>query len=494
MSAPSLPEGLSALISRLVEVVQNDPELRKQIRDVLVAMDRADEPDPGSYARSRTQDLDGGEQYEGTAAQASPEPIEPGSEGDLPLAEELALIEDRCRLKAEGARWAVERERLLSEGCDYESEIQPKDRVLIGRAREVQDCFLWMNHPRGPHPDDPSLFDALAESFEVLGEAASLLAAVLPFTEAERQVFEQTLELAAEGQSAVRAAVMQLQGDEWADPDQERMFRMLRELTRAHSVYVSRHMRLDDPADPFDWEVRASRILDLEESLGEKPSHRKDRRRLLIQYRSLSLKLHAVDDPDTPTFENFIEALDGLVKDGLAYSCRALRLGVEPLMGRLESLNGTAEHQEHLSKIIREIELHRLRQDQAQTQRAGDNAPAAGVFAPEVDEVADLLNGRKVVYIGGELRENAKRALESAFGLARLIWLDMELEGDAEAMESEISRPDVALVLASTRYAEDVETLEELCGRFDKPLVELPGGYHPNQVAIQITDQAIEQL
>jgi len=56
------------------------------------------------------------------------------------------MIEQRCRLKAEGARWAAKRRRLLKESADYATEIEPRDQELIGKlgASINSVCFrLW---------------------------------------------------------------------------------------------------------------------------------------------------------------------------------------------------------------------------------------------------------------------------------------------------------------------------------------------------------------
>ena len=45
-----------------------------------------------------------------------------------PLQTDLSAIEARCRLKAEGARWAVERQRLIKEGIPFRTAIDPRDR------------------------------------------------------------------------------------------------------------------------------------------------------------------------------------------------------------------------------------------------------------------------------------------------------------------------------------------------------------------------------
>ncbi len=64
--------------------------------------------------------------------------------------DDLLTLADRLRIKAEGARWAAERVRLMIENVDYSAIIEPKDREIIFRARQLPDCFLWMCHRDGP--------------------------------------------------------------------------------------------------------------------------------------------------------------------------------------------------------------------------------------------------------------------------------------------------------------------------------------------------------
>lgn len=70
--------------------------------------------------------------------------------------ENLALIETRCRIKAEACRWQLTRRRLLEDGADFRTEIQPLDAEIIDRARNMQDCYLWMCNPNAPIPEQLS--------------------------------------------------------------------------------------------------------------------------------------------------------------------------------------------------------------------------------------------------------------------------------------------------------------------------------------------------
>ena len=61
--------------------------------------------------------------------------------------------------------------------------------------------------------------------------------------------------------------------------------------------------------------------------------------------------------------------------------------------------------------------------------------------------------------------------------------------------EAAIARPDVALVLLAIRWSSHAfGDVKQFCDRHGKPLVRLPGGYSPNQVAAQILAQCSEQL
>jgi hypothetical protein len=87
----------------------------------------------------------------------------------------LALIEARCRLKAEGARWAAARQRRIAEGANFYTEIEPKDRDIIARAKELPDCFLWMCHSSGPSPQGQRAFWGLLVEQAGCAESLCLL-------------------------------------------------------------------------------------------------------------------------------------------------------------------------------------------------------------------------------------------------------------------------------------------------------------------------------
>lgn len=112
----------------------------------------------------------------------------------------------------------------------------------------------------------------------------------------------------------------------------------------------------------------------------------------------------------------------------------------------------------------------------------------------EVHEVADLLRGRGVLVIGGQPRPAAIRSLAEAFGLSAVHWPHNPSAAVA-CYEPFVARPDVAVVLMAVRWSRhSFGDVRHACHRFGKPFVMLPGGYGPNQVAVQILGQGSHRL
>ncbi len=182
---------------------------------------------------------------------------------------DLQRIEARCRLKAEGARWAAARQRGLRDGADYYTEIEPRDREIISKAKALDDCFLWMSHSSAPIPADLRLWEDVAGCFEAAAMAVALLRQVHENGEKYRGFLEKAIDLTAEAQSALRMAVELVDGK--PDSDQHRIFHWLRQTSAEEQIAISRFMRLDDPADPARWNDLQERISQLDSEIEETP-------------------------------------------------------------------------------------------------------------------------------------------------------------------------------------------------------------------------------
>lgn len=152
------------------------------------------------------------------------------------------------------------------------------------------------------------------------------------------------------------------------------------------------------------------------------------------------------------------------------------------------------------------VVLRRLEQAAAQSADSAAKAAASrgkSRGAAEVDpaaaairEVAALLHRRAVLVIGGLTRPEHVASLREAFGLAELLWPSTR-ENDArvEAFEPLIARADVAVVLLLIRWSRHgYGEVATLCERFDKPLIRVPAGYNPAQLAPLILEQGGRRL
>ena len=106
-----------------------------------------------------------------------------------------------------------------------------------------------------------------------------------------------------------------------------------------------------------------------------------------------------------------------------------------------------------------------------------------------------MLGGRSVVLIGGIRRREAQESLRRALGLSELIWIETKEHQSVDSFEPLIARADVAVVLLAIRWSSHAfGDVRQFCDRHGKPLVRLPGGYSPNQVAAQILAQCSGKL
>ncbi len=397
--------------------------------------------------------------------------------------DELPIIVERCRLKAEGARWAATRRHRLKEGADFYTEIEPKDRDIIGRAKSLPDCFLWMCHRDGPAPADVTLYDILEGCFEAGAAAVSSLRSVIEGDESE-QSFEHALDLVAEAQSAIRGAVASMDGR--PDGDQLKMFFWLRGTAATRQILIRRYMRGDDQADPSKWPDLAERIKKFEATLQRSRDRDKRHKKLIdkIRYHAKRVKDHPESDR-TGDWERIIEVVDELVCDGVPPSNRDIR---DLLLGVLDDLTEKVETTKNFDLVMREIDRFiALRPNSV--DKISEEKPSE-----EVRKAANLLRGRAVVLIGGDRRPRAEESLKSALGVSDLIWVGGR-ESTYIAFEPHVARPDVAVVLLAIRWSSHgFGEVKEFCEKYAKPLVRLPGGYNANQVAHNIVTQVGDRL
>ena len=477
-----LMKTIRAEARRLMELAAGDEELRADLRglaeEILAFTSRADLPSEGApVGRESAEPL-----RELTLGQS---PMSPKNSSIAPVSlpkpsrsgEDVASLEARCRRKAEAARWAAECQRRIGEGADpiVSSEEVSLDQELAGWIERLTDSFYWMSSKSGEKTNCEAFLDEVAGCLEAVAESLALAVEV----QGHSKAFESALHLVAEAQSALRRAFQRLEIA--SDPDQESVYEWLRATAARHHVYLRRHMRADDLAEPSAWPSLLARIEQTRASGRKSPRQITELER--IRLHQTEIREGRETDGDWPAI---IEAVDALVKSGLPPSHREIRDLVLPIIDQVPDRD---ELLQSFRLVLREIDQFlATRPSQAFFQSTPEPSE-------EVKEVARLLGGKSIVLIGGRRRRDSQEALRRAFELASLLWIETREHQSIESFKPIIARPEVAMALLAIRWSSHgFGEIRHLCERHGKPLVRLPGGYSPNQVAAQILTQSSDQL
>lgn len=402
-------------------------------------------------------------------------------------------VTSRARLKAEVARWCAD---CLRGEVPYEAEARYY-RGAIQRAKALPQCYLWMLEYRGP----TSLLEYVADCYEAIADVAELLP-LIPKARRRPSWAERLLDIAATVQSALHNVIREAGLDvrRYPDPDQDAIFSWLKWYTRIYQKFIPRHMELRDPAD-F---TRISRVIEeldqlredipplrqpVGESLSEQGIVSQLSASLEVKKHLRTLRYHVGQilrqsiEPEHH-WRRIREEIETIIELGLPPSNTELRSAFLPIIEDLPTNDDYLTPP--LRLVLREIDRYLARQE-------NQSQPEEVVEYPseEVQRVRAALQGKTVVLIGGDERPYMRRAIEDAFGLAKLVWVTTHPHEPLEQFVPYVKREDVRLVLLAIRWAShSYADIADLCKRYRKPLVRLPGGYNPNQIAAQILAQA----
>ncbi len=397
--------------------------------------------------------------------------------------DDLPLIQQRCRIKAEGARWAGERRTLQEQGANHFIEIAPQDRELVERANTISECYLWMIRVATFQSVDVSAWETVATCFEALAEAVRVVQASLNHSEPNSDFFAKALQLMAEAQSALRVALEQ---NDAYDSDQQKAFHWLRKTASERRILIEPHMRLDEPADPSNAADLIERIHDIQEQIEDRRRQENQRRKLLNKLRYATDQVRQGQNLDQ-NWSTVLRTIEDLVADGLPPSNVEMREIVMPIYDAIPISDNVPQG---LRLFIRETEQFLERLD-----GVPETADEYERWSDEVRVVAEMLAGKKILMIGGDSRSHVIDSYKRAFGVNDVIWVDTEKNHSYSDFEPFVARDDVPVVLLAIRWAKhSYGNVQKFCDDYGKPLIRLPGGYSPNQVAAQILEQASERL
>ena len=479
-----LHEELSALALRLVSVTENrqspgvNDEIEKQPTGVSPAVEEA--PGDGEKATNSLPVL--------TLGSSRPETTEGLAERArhrtrTTTDEELSEIEGRARLKAEAMRWVSTRRKLILDGANFRDQIAPGDRDLLHRARELPECYLWMCKPSFRAPENLTLLEDAARCFDLVADALGIVRRVLGDSKVEKEFLGLSMEVLAQSQSALRVAVGRV--SDRADEDQARVYEWLRSTANRKQIYIKRHMRMDDPADPSNLdEVRA--ILDSTKERLESKRETHERKRACLS----KLRYHAkrVDESggNETDWKSIIDAVEEALRQGIPPSNVEMRDVLLPIIDQLPS---GSDLPQGYSLVLREISRF------FDSEEDSRDEPPTPAHSDQIELTASLLAGQTAVLLGGEQRSHTHHTLKSALGLKDLIWIGVNEIKSVTELEPYVARPEVVLVLLAIRWSRhSFGDVSRYCERHGKPLVRLPGGCNPRQVAAQILSQCGDRL
>ncbi len=391
-------------------------------------------------------------------------------------AADIEAIAAHCRAKADAARWAAERQRRIREQYGWTDEGAPADPAIAEWADKLTDSFYWANAADSAGLPDVALLDRVGGCFETVAEA-------LAFVKDERDRrggLERALKLLAEAQSSLRQSLRNLRARD--DADQLAAYEWLRATAARHRIFLKRFMRVDDAAEPSDWPGLLDRI---ETAAGSRPQSQRQRA-MLDRLRDRVSHNGNQDERTGEDWQAVIRAVKDVLDAGVPPSNRELRDLILPVIDELPEQDALPPG---FRLVVRELDRYLA------TRQPAPSATAAPEPTGEVQQAARLLSGRSVVLIGGVRRPDAQKMLRAALGLKDLVWIETKEHQSVGRFEPAVARGDVALVLLAIRWSSHAfGDVKQFCDQYGKPLVRLPGGYSPNQVAAQIITQAGVQL
>lgn len=392
---------------------------------------------------------------------------------------DLALVEQRARLKADSCRLFLDG---LRSSLDPVRQMEHRERVrdMIGRAKELHNCFLWVFFPDREQPG-PEVVREIAACYDALARAVALVRRIDGSgSKGGRDALERAVQMLAEADSALRIALQAT----WLtspDIDQDEIHAWLKRETYMRRIYIERHMKLEDPADPAGAPDLIERIAALDAEVGKRIRAAKEIEKHFSAIRYHVRQLEGAREDEVPRHhEKIAEAVRALIEAGIPATDRRIAEAVGSRVAR--------------DLLDRLPELAPLTREPESTDRP--EAPAPREWSRQVLEVRSLLSGRRMVIVGGVPRRDAIERLQQAFDLESVDWVELSEHGSGEPMRPSIRRPETAIVIVLVKLVGHLhaDMAKEIAREAGKPCVFLRAGYNPEQVADAILQQRSIQL
>ncbi len=397
----------------------------------------------------------------------------------------LELVEQRCRLKAASCRHAVE---MQISPFDHEALLVRLNK-LIAQAKTVPGCYLWTLNRRYPRLDE-SVLGEIGESYDALADAAALMAYIDQLPSKRRDDEQQALHLLAEADSALRIALL----DTWfsdREPDQNGVHAWLKRETTARGIYVRRHMRVDDPADPAAAAELRTRIAEVRRRIDARAAFGRevDARLKKIRYHARQIAAGAEANLDRH-WRTIAQTVEKLIELGVTVTDRRIFDAIGPEAWQYRPVGSQPELE--ILDSVPDGAFNGL----AEAAVDPDESHAQSRWSDNVLRAREWLAGGRVVIIGGEPRVHTIEQFRDAFALRDVEWVELVEHGRGEPMRAPIQHPDTQLVLVIVKLTGHLhaEEAREYARRAGKPCIMVTAGYNAEVVAHEILEQASERL
>lgn len=382
-------------------------------------------------------------------------------------------------------RWAVQREELIRQKADYQTEISPMDNDFIRQGKEAKILIWTIGSPLA----SDEAYNRMEKCYQTLLAAFRFLKQVeesCPEGMDGKNLMSRVSQLAADSQCILKTE-LRYQGKEVTkDPIQSEAFRYLRELGNREHFYLYNIKSQDEISLDRSDDI-INEITMLQEQYYSINSECKQKKNLLGKVTYHSKQLSSGAEP-REQWEKIIAAATELVTD---YSVPPSHLFFrQQLEGVIDTLPEDLEISDEFGRIVQEIEIHQARVRESEELEAFGSLLPEDVLSPAVEKVREMYGDTIMVFIGGEPKEHIIRRIEDRFNV-KLIWNSTNHSDSLNRFDGELSDPDVKLFLIYIPWCshKHSEELAQIVQRAGKKLVRLRKGTNPDVIAEAICAQ-----
>lgn len=382
-------------------------------------------------------------------------------------------------------RWSVQREELIRQKADYQTEIAPMDNDFIRQGKEAKILIWTIGSPLA----SDEAYNRLEKCYQTILVAFRFLKQVeesRPEGMDGRNLMGSVAQLAADAQCILKTELRSQGKEVTKDPIQSEAFRYLRELGNREHFYLYNIKSQDEIALERADDI-INEVTMLQEQYYSINSESKQKRNLLGKVSYHAKQILSGAEP-REQWEKIIAAATELSVDySMPPSSLYFRQQLEDI---LESLPEDLEISDEFGRIVQEIEVHQARVRESEEQEAFGSLLPEDVLSPAVEKVREMYGGTIMVFIGGEPKEHIIRRIEDRFNV-KLIWNSTNHSDSLNRFDGELSDPDVTLFLIYIPWCshKHSEELAQIVQRAGKKLVRLRKGTNPDVIAEAICAQ-----